>query len=107
MQFSSCFYVLTVVGKRRVQALVDVAAIVNAADAVVKGIEAIVNLIDGDIHEAEGQFTKGNVSNLRAQYPSMNVLVFHNQASGYDVYGATHAHYEMDIGLVVTQGCEV
>jgi hypothetical protein len=37
----------------------------------------------------------------------MNVLVYHNQDSGYDLYDATHAHYELDIGLGFTQGYEV
>jgi hypothetical protein len=95
------------VDKRQIQILVDVAVIINAANTVIEGIEALIDLIDGDTAKAEGQFTQGTVANLRQQYPTMNVLVFHNQDCGYDLYDATHAHVELDIGLGFTQGYEV
>jgi hypothetical protein len=95
------------VDKRQLQVLVDVAVIVNIAKDVVDGIEAIIDAISGDISEAEAQYTTGIVSSLRAQYPTMNVLVFHDQDSGYELYSATHAHVEFDIALGFTKGYEI
>jgi hypothetical protein len=37
----------------------------------------------------------------------MNVLVYHNQDSGYNLYSATHAHVEFDIIFGFSQGYEV
>jgi hypothetical protein len=37
----------------------------------------------------------------------MNVLVYHNQDSGYDLHSATHAHVEFDIIFGFSQGYEV
>ncbi|ETI24373.1 hypothetical protein G647_03742 [Cladophialophora carrionii CBS 160.54] len=95
------------VDRRQLQVLVDVAVIITAAETVIEGIQDLIDLIDGDIEEAEGQFTRGIVSNLRDQYPTMNVLVYHNQDCGYDLYDATHAHVEFDIALGFTKGYEV
>lgn len=93
--------------KRQLQVLVDVSVLITAAKTVIEGIEDLINLIDGDVHEAEGKFTTGTVDYLRDQYPTMNVLVYHNQDCGYDLFDATHTHVEMDIGLGFTQGYEV
>ncbi|EXJ60763.1 hypothetical protein A1O7_04916 [Cladophialophora yegresii CBS 114405] len=95
------------VDRRQLQVLVDVAAIIGAAKAVIEGIEGLVDLVEDEIEEAEGQYTTGIVSTLRDLYPTMNVLVYHNQDCGYDLYDATHAHVEFDIALGFTKGYEV
>lgn len=97
----------TAVDKRQLQVLVDTAAIINAVQSVVTAIENVIDLVEGDIQDAESKYTTGIVSTLREQYPTMNVLVYHDQDSGYNLYGATHAHVEMDIFAGFSQGYEV
>jgi hypothetical protein len=53
-----------VVEKRQLQVLVDVSVILNAAAQVIKGIEAVIDLINGDTEEAKGELTQDLVSKL-------------------------------------------
>lgn len=82
-----------------------------AADiiSIVDGILDIVSSIDDAQHEQEGAFTQQTVDSLRSQYPTWNVLVFHDQDSTYDLYNAYHEHFELELvdGLGTTKGYEV
>lgn len=48
---------------------------------IVDDVFNLVSDIDDAQHAQEGAFTQQTVSNLIAQYPTWNVLVFHDQVS--------------------------
>ncbi|KAK3343549.1 hypothetical protein B0T25DRAFT_584470 [Lasiosphaeria hispida] len=74
--------------------IIEVAAKVYS---VIKGI------FDDEVKEQE-QFVKEAVASLGEANPDYNVLIYHNQDSGYDLPGAVHDHYEPLLG---TKGYEV
>ncbi|KAK4442013.1 hypothetical protein QBC34DRAFT_456793 [Podospora aff. communis PSN243] len=69
----------------------------------------VLNLILGfiDQHERQEKFVLGTVEKLRNEYPSMNVIVYHNQGSRYTFYNAYHYHQEVPIALSFTKGYEI
>ena len=78
-------------------------AIVTIAQDVVTDLLGL----DESIEDKEGAFTVQTVENLRAEYPNKNVLVYHDQDSGYNLYNAVHSHYELDLLLGFTNGYEI
>ena len=96
--------------KRQWQVIVNVVTIIRIIATVIELIKDIEELANQ--HSLESHFTQTTVSKLRDHYPTMNVLVFHNQHSVTDFHGGNHTHYELDIGSILgivhrTQGYEI
>ncbi|KAJ9612273.1 hypothetical protein H2200_003870 [Cladophialophora chaetospira] len=90
--------------------IVDVFTILRIIDTVIELIKDIEELANQ--HAVESNFTQTTVDKLRDHYPTMNVMVFHNQDSYTDFNGGNHTHYELDIGSILgiihrTQGYEI
>jgi hypothetical protein len=62
----------TSIDKRQFQIIVEAAEIINAASKVLEALETVIDLVDGEIADAEGQFTQNLVSSLMAQYPTVS-----------------------------------
>ncbi len=98
------------IDKRQWQIIVNVFTILRIIETVIELIMEIEELANQ--HSVESHFTQTTVSKLREHYPTMNVVVFHNQHSVTDFQGGNHTHYELDIGSILgiihrTQGYEI
>lgn len=58
----------------------------------------------GDIREL---FTQLAINSLASFWPQWNILIYHNQHSGYIFYYDIHVHYELVTGAGTTYGYEV
>ena len=91
--------------------VVDILTVINIIHEIVDIISEIDELKDQ--HKRESNFTQATVAELRDEYPTMNVMVFHNQDSVTNFKGGNHTHYESVLGKVpiigttLTQGYEI
>ncbi|KAK5654254.1 hypothetical protein OQA88_7429 [Cercophora sp. LCS_1] len=69
----------------------------------------VLDLLRGfiDQHKRQEEFVKSTVTELRNQYPSMNVIVYHNQDSRRNFNDEYHWHQEVGIALGFTKGYEI
>ncbi len=70
----------------------------------IQDIVSDISDIDTAQHDAESQFTQVMLSNLMAQYPCSNVIIYHDGDCGYSLVNDQNAFVEFDIGLGMTQG---
>lgn len=88
--------------KRQLDIAADILSIVDS-------VFDIVSSIDDAQHDQEGAFTQQTVADLAAQYPTYNILVYHDQDSGFEYVNGYHQHVELELvdGLGTTKGYEV
>jgi hypothetical protein len=60
------------IDKRQFQIIVEAAEIINAASKVLEALETVIDLVDGELADAEGQFTQNLVTSLMQQYPTVS-----------------------------------
>ncbi|KAI0439815.1 hypothetical protein F4803DRAFT_529673 [Xylaria telfairii] len=90
-------------GKRQIleelQTAIDIGSIV---------MDVISDIVD-DQETTEINFVASTVDTLRAQFPDMNILVYHDQDSGYNLHDYQYTHVEVDLNnwFGTTKGYEV
>jgi hypothetical protein len=81
-------------------------AAISAAVALANTSLGGLNVINNNDHAYEEAYTKAVVSQIRDEYPNMNVMIVHS-AHDQNFQGCTHVHYEFQLFGGRTQGYEV